>query len=43
MHFSLFGVRGLVKRALIGVPGGCNEFKASIPQTAKQVIVSFPD
>jgi FkbM family methyltransferase len=39
MHFSLFGVRGLVKRALIGVPGGCNEFKASIPQTAKQVIV----
>jgi FkbM family methyltransferase len=39
MHFSLFGVRGLIKRALISVPGGCNEFKASIPQTDKQVII----
>jgi len=39
MHFSLFGVRGLIKRALISVPGGCNEFKASIPQTEKQVVI----
>lgn len=38
-HFSLFGARGVVKRAFSSVPGGCNEFKASIPRTTKQVIV----
>ena len=39
VHFRLFGVRGLAKRTLISLPGGSNEFKASIPQTAKQVVV----
>jgi FkbM family methyltransferase len=39
MHFSLFGARGLMKRAMIGLCGANNEFKAAIPYSEQQILL----
>lgn len=39
LYFALFGVHGLIKRALISVSKKHSEFKALIPHTAKRIIV----
>jgi FkbM family methyltransferase len=39
MHFSLFGAKGVLKRALISVPGSNNEFTASIPHSSTKVLL----
>jgi len=39
MYLSLFGLRGLIKRALITVSVGSNEFDAPIPGSAKKIFL----
>jgi FkbM family methyltransferase len=39
MYLSLFGLRGLFKRALIAVSVGSNEFDVSIPNSAKKIFL----
>lgn len=39
MYLSLFGLRGLIKRALIAVSVGSDEFDASIPDSAKKILL----
>jgi len=38
-HYNLFGAKGLLKRAIIGVPGVTCEFRASIPHYPKNEIL----
>lgn len=38
-YFRLFGLRGVIKRALINTSGGDNEFKATIPGSAKTILL----
>ena len=39
MHFDLFGMRGVLQRALSGVYGASNEFKASIPLSSQKILL----
>jgi FkbM family methyltransferase len=39
LHFDLFGARGVLKRALFGVCGATNEFRASIPRTSQEILL----
>ena len=38
-HFNLFGVRGVLRRAVLAAPGRSNEFSATIPGHARSVII----
>jgi len=38
-HFDLFGVKGLLRRAFVGVPGVSNEFIAPVPNHSHGVLV----
>jgi len=38
-HFALFGIRGLLRRALIGFPGINDQFRANVPHSAERVYV----
>jgi FkbM family methyltransferase len=39
MHSRLFGAKGVLKRALIGVCGANNEFKALIPHSSQEILL----
>jgi FkbM family methyltransferase len=38
-HFSLFGAKGLLKRALISLCGASSEFRALIPHSSKKILL----
>jgi FkbM family methyltransferase len=38
-HFSLFGMRGVVRRATIGMPGSTAIFSAPLPRTQQSVLI----
>jgi FkbM family methyltransferase len=38
-HLALFGVKGLLRRAALALPGTGNEFKATIPGSSRDVLI----
>src|SRR4051812_29370115 len=37
-HFALFGTKGVLRRALVGLPGLRNEFLVSLPNSSEKVL-----
>ena len=39
LYFNLFGAKGVLKRALVEVPGVSNEFRALIPHSSRKILL----